>query len=191
MKRFLHSFLPALTAAGIVTVALYVGARPQAVITPASVSPAAIPPAAVGEATRPASMVPQGGDRLDRWESMAGTAGQLLAVHVEIRELDLAVFPAVCVEALRLKDAARHPLMRLLCIRWAELDGLAALHWVREQFLEPTEGWRWTEMPKEICSVWVAAQPAQASKWFSSLQKGPRQEKEAWEPLIRGGPLHD
>src|SRR6478735_1198666 len=126
MKRHLPAFLTTLLLAVPVTWAIAaVLTKPGHLPPGAGISPAKAPGIQHGIPAKPkaASAKPaQPEQQVARWEEMAESPDTLLAADAEIRKLPLSVFPAICNEALKIKDPEGHPVMRLLCIRWAELD---------------------------------------------------------------------
>jgi len=104
---------------------------------------------------------------------------ELLAADADVRKLTEACFPAVCNEAFALPESERRPVLRLLLIRWAELDGLAALTWAKAHlWKENSQEWRtWLT---DLAATWFAAQPKAAAEWMAGMiQHG---ETEQWAP---------
>ncbi|MES2706540.1 MAG: hypothetical protein V4726_08050 [Verrucomicrobiota bacterium] len=69
-------------------------------------------------------------------------------------------------------------MLRLLGIRWAELDGQAALEWAHSRF-HKTEPGAWDRWLDDLVSAWSATQPDAASDWLGKVLRSD-ELKESW-----------
>lgn len=126
-------------------------------------------------------------EKRERWLSMTGTPEGLAVLDRELRGLPAAPLPGLCGDLLEAPEPARTPLLRLLGIRWAELDGKAALEWAHAHFHGGKPG-EWDPWLTDLFSAWLSTQPEAASDWLTEVLSSD-ESKESWSPSGRSIPF--
>lgn len=184
MNRHLRSLLAALPLAALVSMVAGLWLRRGHESKAAPTAVAGLAPNAPPAFVRSAAALPLPAEKPASLIARLRAAGtrpvDLLAADAFVRKLIAADFPAVCDEALNIPEKERKAVLRLLCIRWAELDGAAAVHWAKAHlWKKDSEEWRvWLG---DLVSTWFAAQPQAAAEWIAEITHG--DESSEWAPL--------